>query len=352
MPDMNGYEVARRLRRDPQFANLPILILTSQADIQDKLHSFEAGADDHVTKPFEPAELAARVGVLVRRAELTKSQVATIGSADQVAKIVALHSLRGGIGSSTIATNLAVGFTGLWDTPALLMDLALLAGQVALMLNSPLKRTWADISRIKPEELEINVLRSIVGKHDSRLEFIAAPTSPTEAEMLSGETLAAAIKVFRNTYDYIVADLPHDFSDVTIQALDSADLILLVVAPDLSSVRAAAAAMETYRQLGYGSDKVKLILNWTFPRHGLAKEKIEMALSSPISLVIPFVPDKFVSAINLGQPLLYDQPDEPISTLLEDFAFMLSKEVHKKVRPAVPSAAWKRVYKRFTERKK
>jgi pilus assembly protein CpaE len=202
-----------------------------------------------------------------------------------------------------------------------------------------------------PDELDINILRSIIGKHDSKLEFIAAPTSPSEAETLTGETLASSIKILKNYYDYLIADLSHDFSDVTLQALDAADLILLLVAPDLSSVRAAAAALDTYRQLGYGSDKVKLVLNWIFPRHGLAKEKIEAALSSPISLVIPFIPDKFVSAINLGQPLLYDQPEEPISTLLEDFAFMLSKDAHKKIRPAVPSSAWKRVYKRFSERK-
>jgi pilus assembly protein CpaE len=352
MPDINGYEVAKRLRRDQKFAHLPILILTSQAEIQDKLKSFESGADDHVTKPFEPAELAARVGVLIRKAELVKSQTPTAGGQEQIARFIAIHSLRGGIGSSTLATNLALGFTGLWDNPALLLDLALLAGQVALMLNSPLKRTWADVARIKPDELDINLLRSIISKHESGLEFIAAPTSPTEAETLTGDTLAAAVKLFKNYYDYIIADLPHDFSDVTIQALDEADMILLLIAPDLSSVRAAAAALDTYRQLGYGPDKVKLVLNWVFPRHGLAKEKIELALSAQISLVIPFVPDKFVSAINLGQPLLYFQPDEPISALLEDYAFMISKDLHKKVRPAVPSNAWKRVYKRFAERKK
>src|SRR5436190_7742796 len=73
MPDINGYEVARTLRREPQFAATPILVLTAQSGLQDKLKSFEAGADDHITKPFDPAELVVRVTSLLRRMESVKS---------------------------------------------------------------------------------------------------------------------------------------------------------------------------------------------------------------------------------------------------------------------------------------
>ena len=68
MPDITGYDVVSSLRREPEFAHTPILMLTAQSGLQDKLKSFEAGADDHLTKPFDPAELAARVKVLLRRA--------------------------------------------------------------------------------------------------------------------------------------------------------------------------------------------------------------------------------------------------------------------------------------------
>src|SRR5215211_8798452 len=72
MPEINGYEVTRILRREPQFAATPILVLTAQSGLQDKLKSFEAGADDHLTKPFEPAELVVRVTSLLRRVEAVK----------------------------------------------------------------------------------------------------------------------------------------------------------------------------------------------------------------------------------------------------------------------------------------
>jgi len=72
LPDISGYEVTRRLRRDPVFAHTPIMVLTSQSGLRDKLGSFESGADDHITKPFEPEELIARMTVLLRKVELIR----------------------------------------------------------------------------------------------------------------------------------------------------------------------------------------------------------------------------------------------------------------------------------------
>jgi len=79
MPDVNGYEVTRLLRREPQFSATPILVMTTQSGLQDKLKSFEAGADDHLTKPFEPAELAVRIGALLRRTESARTSAPSQG---------------------------------------------------------------------------------------------------------------------------------------------------------------------------------------------------------------------------------------------------------------------------------
>jgi pilus assembly protein CpaE len=351
MPDITGYEVTRLLRREPEFAATPILMLTSQADLQDKLKSFEAGADDHLTKPFEPAELVARVTVLLRHAEAVKLVKTDTGIGEQ-ARLIAIHGLRGGTGCSSLAVNLAVGLASLWKTPTILLDLTMMAGQVALMLNATLKRTWADIARFTPDELDMELLNSIIFKHVSDLAYIAAPTYPSEAETLRGETLATALQILKQQYDYIVADLSHDFSETNIPALDLADLILIVASPDMSSVRAVAAALNTYSKLNYPSEKIKLVLNATFPRSGLPKEKIEAALGIPITLTIPYTPDLFVEAINFGQPVIHNKPNTLISSFLEDLAFHVSKDIQKKSKPESPSEVWIRVYKRYKERQK
>jgi pilus assembly protein CpaE len=351
MPDMDGYEVTRLLRREPQFAHIPILVLTAQSGLQNKLKSFEAGADDHLTKPFEPVELAARLAALLRRTEISQKR-AISEAAHEDARLIAVHAIRGGTGCSSLAVNLGVGLASLWQTPTILLDMTMIAGQVALMLNATLKRTWADIAKYSPAELDMGMLESILGKHESGVHFIAAPTYPTEAETISDDILDASLQLLRKSYDYMVADLPHNFDSIVIHTLDKADLILLTTAPDVASIRAAALALDTYGKLNYPPEKIKLVLNATFPKHGLPKDKIESALGIPVMVTIPFTPDRFVEAINFGQPLISAKPDEPIGGLLEDLAFFLSRETHKKSRPENPTDTWKRVYKRYSERKK
>jgi pilus assembly protein CpaE len=351
MPDINGYEVTRILRREPEFAATPILVLTAQAGLQDKLKSFEAGADDHLTKPFEGAELLVRVTSLLRRAEASRL-VRQDTVVKEGARLIIVHSLRGGTGASTLAVNLGIGLASLWKKPTALLDLTMTAGQVAMMLNVPLKRTWTDIARYSAGELDMDVLTSIIGAHESGLSFIAAPTFPAEAETLRGETLGAALRLMKSHFEYIVADLPHDFSEPALQALDAADVILMMATPDMSSLRAVAAAVDTYEKLGYKKEKIKLVLNAIFPRSSLSKEKIESASGVSTIVTIPYVQDVFVDAINLGQPPLYHRSHESVSALLEDFALLMSKDEHKKSKPESPSDSWKRVYKRYQERKK
>ena len=350
MPEMDGYELTRQLRRENRFASTPILVLTAQSGLQDKLKAFESGADDFLTKPFEVQELTARVTALLRRADLSRSAAPTVRT--EQAHTIALHSLRGGIGCSTLAVNIAVGLASLWPRSTALLDYTMTAGQVALMLNMTLRRTWADIANCRLEEIDSDLLGSITGTHESGLQFIAAPTVPAEAERLSGEMLAAATQVVKSQYSYVVEDLPHDFSEPALQALDAADVILMVAAPDMASIRAVTAARTTYEKLGYGSEKLRLILSAPFPHSSLTKEKIEAALGMTVTATIPYVPDVFVDAINLGQPPVYHKPTLAISGLLEDFAFYLSKDAHKKARPEIPTEAWQRVFKRHQDRKK
>ena len=351
MPKMSGYEVTRLLRKEEAFAHTPILMLTAQVDMKAKLEAFESGADDYLTKPFAPEELAARIIALLRRAERTKP-IRSESAIEEKSRLIAVHSLRGGTGCSSLAVNLSLGMYSLWQKPTILLDLAMTAGQVALMLNAPLKRTWADLARFGAEDIDLEAINSVINQHESGLSFIPAPTLPFEATPLEKETLNTALKMLRHEFSYIIADLPHDFNPMTLSTLDEADLILLLVAPEMASIRAAAAAVDTYTKLGYPPEKINLVLNAVVPRSGLSKEKIESALALSITVTIPYIADKFVHAINYGQPLVSRYPEDMVTGLLEDFAFHLSQNEHKKSKPSAPSQTWQRVYRRHKARKK
>ena len=102
MPDMNGYEVSRRLRRNPETQNIPIIMFTAKTLIDDKVAGFEAGADDYLTKPTHPAELASRV-----KAILMRSTTARPAASASKGTTIGIIGAKGGVGTTTLALNIA-----------------------------------------------------------------------------------------------------------------------------------------------------------------------------------------------------------------------------------------------------
>jgi pilus assembly protein CpaE len=348
MPDLSGYEVVSRLRRNPIFAHTPILILTANTDLENKLKAFERGVDDYISKPFNPEEFQARIRVMVQRSEVAKTARTLIGVTDQVeSHTIAVHSLRGGSGCSSIALNLSLGLSALWERPTLMIDGVLVAGQIALMLNESSKRTWADLLPDQAGKYDEISIQSVINKHETGLHYIAAPAYPVDAEGVTAVTVSFLLKWVKEHYDYIVIDVSHNFDSLSLAMLGAAAIILLVVSPEMASIRAAAAAINTYERLGYAAEKIFLILNWTFQRQGLPQKQIENALKKKISLVIPYAPDIFIGAINMGKPILPHKFDHPVGVILENAAYQLSQEQQRNYPPIKPTETWKRVSQRL-----
>ncbi len=348
MPDMDGYTLCRRLRRMPATAHIPIMILTSLSELEEKLKAFEAGADDFLAKPFQPEELRARVNVLLRRASAAITAVTT----DQKGQTLAVFSLRGGVGVSTLAVNLAVGLAQIWPFPIALADLALVNGQGALMLDLPLRNTWGDLAHIPAEEIDSEVIESVLLRHDVGVHVLAAPRRPEEAELLTGEQVTRVLELLRSRYQYLVLDLPHDFSETTLAALDAADRVLLLLSPELAAVRCASIALDVFDQLGYPPEKTTLVLNRTFRGKGLPRPEIEKALGREIRVVISHAAGTLVPSLIMGRPPALEDPEAPIGALFEDLAYFWSKQEHKQSPPDTGREGYQRVLRRARERRK
>src|SRR3970040_710705 len=106
MPDLDGFEVTRRLRSDPSVAHIPVIMFTAKTMVDDKVAGFEAGVDDHLTKPTHPAELTAPVKAVLARA--VQARAAPVDRA----KIIAFLGAKGGVGTTTVALNVSVSLQG------------------------------------------------------------------------------------------------------------------------------------------------------------------------------------------------------------------------------------------------
>ena len=349
MPDMDGYETCRHIRADRSRPYIPILMSTALASIEQKVKGFESGADDYLSKPFQMEELLARVNILLRHGE----QAIALMEAAESARTIAVFSLRGGSGVTTIAVNLAAGLAQLWGKPTGLVDLVPIAGQTALFLNQNLRNTWGDLGRIKTEELDEATVMSVLLPHESGVQTLASARRPEQGELITPEKVGTVLDILKRQFPYLVLDMPHDVSEQNLIALDRADVILLITQPEIASLRAANMALEIFNAVGYAnSKKIYLVLNWTFPRFGLANAEIEKFVRRNIDLVLPCASDEFINALNLGKPPVLAEPDSPLAAIFEDMAMALSTDEHRQAKPENPTSGWKRVAERIRSNKK
>ncbi len=351
MPDMDGFTVCREIRANPATAGVPIIMLTALDSVENKVKGFEAGADDYLAKPFETAELVARINVMTRRAEGNTPQIKepVKPAIRETARTIAVFSLRGGAGVSTIAVNLAAGLSQLWEMKVALVDMVSVAGQTALFLNQSLRNTWADVCSMDVIDEE-SVLSAML-PHESRVRTLASPRRPEESELLTPEKVKKTLEVLRLAFPYVILDMPHDLNERSLAALDQSDTILVITQPEIASLRAASMALEIFEALKYKDQKkVYIILNWTFPRQGLVVKDIERMLKSKIDLILPYAADEFVNALNVGMPPVLSNPTGQVGAIFEEIAMALSSDSQRNLRPEQPSIAWKRVADRIRKK--
>jgi pilus assembly protein CpaE len=344
MPGMNGYEVCEKLRRRPKFAHLPIIMLTANDTLEQKLKGFEAGTDDYMVKPFQPAELEARVQVLLQRSTVLETQAAPIEG-----QITAVFSLRGGAGVSTIATNLALGLVHTWGLPTTLVDMVFTCGQDALMLNLALHATWADLAEAALEDLDRDAVMQALLLHSTDLQVLAAPPTPEQGDLVKAELISGTLELLAESNHYLVLDLPHDFQERTLIGLDRAHKIVAVMTPDIASVYGMKRTLEVFSSLGYDPSVVSLVLNQTFERRAVPQEAIEDTLGRAVNFVIPFASEQLVDAINRGIPPVARSPESRLGTVFRDMAFDLSKEEHRTEPSEEPAPALEQITRQLQQ---
>jgi pilus assembly protein CpaE len=350
LPDIPGFDILTRLRRDSKYDHIPVIVITAKNELGDKLKAFELGADDYLVKPFQPEELVARMRILGRRGRAIQIASQLEKGDETRSTVVAVHSLRGGVGNTSVAVNLALALNQIWSRPTLLIDAVLSAGQVAMMLNAKPRFTWEDFIDIETKNIDDDLIGDMASKHPGGLSFVAAPRAPIALDTFSDEFWRVVLDKLSKQYEFIVIDTAHDFSDVTIQMLNFASTVVLMLAPEMSSLRAAMSTMEIYDKLDFSREKIKLLLNSNSSIAGIRPPQIEKVLDHTIDFVIPYEPDAVIRALNFGEPFVLKDTDLPISVIIEDMAYLLSNETYKNIPPAAPTDTWKRVTGRLEKK--
>lgn len=304
MPDMDGYELVRRIRKDPRVSAIPVLLLTSRGDVADKVAGFEAGADDYMVKPFEPVELEVRVKALLARhgAAAVPSTVQA-----QPATIIAVFGCKGGVGTTTLAVNLALALREVTRSTVALVDADLSFGDVGLHVNVPPVHTINDLVQYV-DELDSAMLAQAMVEHPSGIRVLLSPPRPERAEEVSARLIGRVLDIASYVFDYIVVDTQRVYDDRTLMVLDKAAIVLLVLTADIGALRNASLFLTLARTLGYPADKVMPVLNGTGVETGIREQDVKRVLGGrePFSLESGGV--EVALAANQGSPIFLMNP--------------------------------------------
>lgn len=321
MPDMDGFELTRRLRADKRTAALPIVILTARDAIEDKIRGFEAGADDYVVKPFEAPELLARVRALLAR----RGAAPALEQAHRLGTVIAVFGLRGGAGRSVLAANLAVAPAALEGSEVAACDLALESGHLALTLDARPVHTIDQLITRYGGDFEPDVLMAHLSDTHYQVRLLAAPLSPASAPLVTAEGARAVVEQLRRDFPFVVVDLAPTFSDANLAVLELADATLIVSTPEVAGVRAAAAALEVLDSLGLPPQDVILVMNQVSSARPLGAADISGALDREIGAAVPHDARAFVESVNRGTPLVASAPRTPAARAIAGLAERLAK---------------------------
>jgi len=295
MPDMDGYEVCRRLRADPETARLPVIMLTAKAQVEDKVTGFQVGADDYITKPVLPAELVARVKALLMRVSYTPRITPR-------ARVLGFLGVKGGVGTTTLAVNVAIALAKGKES-VLLAEIGPYVSAVSLQMGLKVRTPLAAI--LKSSSLDEASVEACLLSHPSGVNVL--PNS--EGKELPPAQLGALLSILEGKADYLVLDLGSGVREVVTEVLKHCHLVILITELEAVSLKLARKALEQLDELGIRGNRVSIVgVNRARSAISFTKSELEDFLGSELLGIITPAPELCFQANKDGIPIVFGQP--------------------------------------------
>jgi pilus assembly protein CpaE len=266
-----------------------------------------------MARPFDARELEARVEALLLRFQRSKD-LAPILAGDGVTlppkahRIVAVFSPKGGVGTTTIATNIALSVATRRPDRVVLIDLDLQFGQAATHLNLEPRQTLADVVRDEAALREAELLRTYAMRHDSGLHLLASPPSPELSELITPAHVGQLLETILGSYDSVVIDAGSTLDERTMAVFEHADSVVLPVYAEIAALKAVHALLDYLAEAGSVAAKTTFVLNNAFAREILKLRDVEGALGTRIGAELPYDAFLYLKAVNEGVPIVAGAP--------------------------------------------
>ncbi len=314
MPELDGFETTRRLRENPITERIPILLLTSSDQVNDKLRGFEAGADDYVVKPVTPVELIARVQALIRRAAVY-AQPALV----QRARLLTFLGAKGGVGTTTLAVNVAIAFAQ-QERNVILVDLHPWAGAVAAQLGISPQSSLAALAEQAPPEITRRMLQVCLERHSSGVQVLTSThRRAARAGPLAPEQLERVVEHLELMGDVIVFDAGNGLTMTALTVLRCSHFTTIVIEPDTVTLALATDLLRELEQSNLVGSRLGLVMvNRSRSASTFTREEVEAQLGSKLLSVFTPAPEICFHASKMKTPILLSQPNTITATQIKE----------------------------------
>ncbi len=325
MPDMDGITATERLSAEVPTASVVMMSVQGEADYLRR--SMLAGAREFLVKPFSSDELASSIRQVYTREREKQSRMAVQAVAqggtaepalpgrdgDEPGRVVAVFGPKGGVGRTTLAVNLAVAAATELGQRTCLVDASFQFGDVGVLLNlNPKNKSIADLIP-ELESGETESIEAFLINHSSGIRVLLAPPSPEMAELITPAGAKRMIEALRVTHDLVVVDCMSSFNDTTLAILDQADTVLTMLSLEITSIKNIRLFLEVAEQLGYSSDKIRLVLNRADSSLGIRVADVEHSIGRRVDHTIVSDGRSVVYALNRGVPFFLSNREAQVS---------------------------------------
>ncbi|HHX01609.1 MAG TPA: response regulator/pilus assembly protein [Firmicutes bacterium] len=329
MPGLDGISATKRIYQVAPNC-LPIVI-SVQGEQEYLRKAMLAGARDYLVKPFSGSELVNTIRQ-VYSLEQARRSLQQDSQTNRSAQVIVVFSAKGGVGKTTIATNLAVSLRK-QQQEVILIDLDLQFGDVPLLLDLNVKRSMADWHHDGREAIEDFLL-----KHESGLKVFASPQTPEQGELITGEHISQMITELQPLADFLVIDTPQFFHETTLQSLELAHKILLVATPDLPNLKNVKCCLDVLTKLNM-ADKVHIVAN-KVGSNGIKVEQFSSHLQQPVWQKVPYDLRLTTQAAIQGIPVVDLNPKSSLSRRLVQISqdLLRAEPLSQETRSKIPLA--------------
>jgi pilus assembly protein CpaE len=270
-----------------------------------------AGAVEFLSRPLERADIQAALDKLGRFHR---------GSAPQrrLGRMTSVFSTKGGLGVTTVATNLAVALAARGSQNVLLLDLDSRQSDIATFLN--LRATYSVLDAFENVgRMDESFLRGLLVKHSSGLWVLPGPQR-MERIQFGAEPVRIGLEIMRSHFDHIILDLRHELDPGTVTALEMSDTILLLTSLEVPAIRSSMAGVAALRHLGVTQQRMKVVLMRDDTAEHMAPKHVSDALGMPVFWKVPNDYQAVMSSINAGNPVLLAAPRSKIAKSMRELA--------------------------------